>query len=129
MHELAHVKRNDYLVNLKAELGMRSATVRTLRNNLAALEAAGIITQQYALAGLNYHPETHIFPYKPLFDGDVTDVGRAVESDAGYFLGLQDVMSVSRSHFDICVTIHDNNLSIEDHSTHGTKVYIAGPGK
>ncbi len=93
------------------------------------MQAAGIITQQYALAGLNYHPETHIFPYKPLFDGDVTDVGRAVESDAGYFLGLQDVMSVSRSHFDICVTIHDNNLSIEDHSTHGTKVYIAGPGK
>ncbi len=93
------------------------------------MQAAGIITQRYALAGLNYHPETHMFPYKPLFDGKQTMVGRAVDSDAGYFLGLHDVTSVSRSHFTIGINTSENYVSVEDHSTNGTRIIIAGSGQ
>lgn len=89
----------------------------------------GVSETRYALVGLNYSPNSHIFPYASL-RGSRTTVGRGaighheegVDEHASYLIGLREQGndSISRSHFTIEI---GDDLRIFDHSTNHTRVF------
>lgn len=85
---------------------------------------------RYALFGLNYSPQSHMFPYASLRRTETTvgrggSIGRedGVNDHVSYLLGLNEKGNdyISGSHFTIKI---EDDLQIFDHSTNHTKVYV-----
>lgn len=87
----------------------------------------GRVQSRFALQGLNYSPDTHMFPYTWL-DSGKNEVGR--KNHPGYMLGLSDqqkgTKTISGNHF--TVDLGEEAIKLIDHSTNGTRVILSGRG-
>ena len=91
------------------------------------LDNLGVTRSRYGLITQNYKPEELIAGFVVLKADQIVTIGRNKEDRNNYLLGLLDMRDdnshLSREHFSIHID-KDNNISIEDHSTNGTKVVI-----
>ncbi len=89
------------------------------------LTAFGATRSRFALIGLNYYPEGH-FAFLPLQRGKSEIIGSSEENPNNHLFGLVGARhseDISKLH---CTFLVDENgaISIEDHSSEGTKIII-----
>ncbi len=91
------------------------------------LDNLGVTRSRYGLITLNYTPEELLVGFIDLRPEQTVTIGRSSDEHNNYLLGLNDARDDNSHLSREQLSIHldkDNHISIEDHSTNGTKVVI-----
>jgi hypothetical protein len=97
--------------------------------NGVELKKLGATHSRYGLISFNYTPQDRMAGFVPLPKGHSVTFGRNPNNRPGFLLGLQEGVensSISGSHATVSVD-ENGRITIEDHSTNGTRVVLENP--
>ncbi len=119
------VDRRVALIDFGEEAETTGKAVLYYPDTQKELTALGVTRTRYGLVTLNYHPEDRLAGIVPLRPGRSETIGRDKDNRNNYLLGLLDGENQDLSRTQATISLDESGaITIEDHSTNGTKVVL-----